>query len=314
MQLTQKLIADRIREKAMELGFSAIGFANAERLADDEVKLKTWLENGYHATMHYMANNFEKRVNPALLVDGTQTVISVLLNYFPSATPKYSDAPVVSRYAYGEDYHDVMKEKLNQLFEFIRTSLYPNLEGRVFVDSAPVLERAWAARAGLGWVGKNTNLIHPQLGSWFFIGELLVNMELPASNPINDYCGGCTKCIDACPTKAILKPRVLDANRCISYLTIENKDDIPDEFAGEFENRVYGCDICQEVCPWNRKAKPHNVPAFEPKPQLMELTRQNWIELTEDQYRELFKGSAVKRAKYSGLKRNVQFLNQKTAQ
>jgi epoxyqueuosine reductase len=314
MQLTQELIAARIREKAMELGFSAIGFAKAERLADEEVHLKTWLDNGYHATMEYMANHFEKRVNPSLLVEGTQTVISVLLNYYLSAMPKYPDSPIISRYAYGVDYHEVMKEKLNRLFEFIRDSLYPALEGRVFVDTAPVLERAWAAKAGLGWVGKNTNLINPHLGSWFFIGELMVNMELPVANAMNDYCGGCTKCIDACPTKALLGPRVLDANRCISYLTIENKGDIPDKFAGKFENRVYGCDICQEVCPWNRKAKPHSVLAFEPKPQLMELTRENWIELTEEQYREWFKGSAVKRAKYSGLKRNVQFLNQNTAQ
>jgi epoxyqueuosine reductase len=258
--------------------------------------------------MHYMDNNFEKRANPALLVPGSKSVISVLLNYFPSKTQNDPTAPVIATYAYGEDYHKVLKKKLKFLFNFINTNLI-SIQGRTFVDSAPVLDRAWAARSGLGWIGKNSNLISTKHGSFVFIGSLIIDMELSYDTAIHDHCGGCTKCIQACPTHAIQEPAVIDSNKCISYLTIENKNNIPEFFKNKFKNRVFGCDICQDVCPWNRKAKPNQVKEFDAIPDLLEMTKEEWNDLDEDKYNLLFKKSAVKRAKYSELKRNIDFIN-----
>jgi epoxyqueuosine reductase len=258
----------------------------------------------------YMANHFEKRTNPALLVEGTISVITVLKNYYPPDHQLSINAPKISRYAYGLDYHVVMKEKLAQLFDFIREQLYPGLVGRLFVDSAPVLERSLAVRAGLGWIGKNNMLIHRKLGSYVFIGEMLVNMDLPyGTNLINDGCGGCSRCVDACPTKAILPGRQIDANRCISYHTIENKGEIPQHLKGQFDGWIFGCDICQEVCPWNRKAEAHQEPAFTPCAELNALTTSGWDALTPAHFALLFKKSPVKRAKLEGIKRNLQFIN-----
>ncbi|MFT3737509.1 MAG: tRNA epoxyqueuosine(34) reductase QueG [Breznakibacter sp.] len=308
MQLISSIHAQQIRNKAIELGFDAIGFSVADSLDDDAKRLKNWLSENYQAGMAYMANHFEKRTDPRLLVEGAKTVISVIHNYFPSRKPSSDNPLLIARYAYGQDYHNVIKTKLQGLFDYIKQDIYPNLEGRVFTDSAPVLERTWAARAGLGWVGKNGNLIHPKIGSYFFIAELIVNLELPSSNtPMRDYCGGCTKCIDACPTQAIVAPKTIDSYRCISYQTIENKDAIPEEFTGKLQSRIFGCDICQEVCPWNRKAQPHSEPQFEPSDELMAMTRFDWENLDHEKFTKLFKGSAVKRTRFAGLKRNIGF-------
>lgn len=309
MDLISIIQQQSIKDKALELGFDAVAFTDANELTNDAKRLKEWLNLGYHADMNYMAANFDKRINPSKLVEGTKSVILVLHNYYPSAKPFDEDGYKIARYAYGKDYHDVVKAKLQQLFDYIKLEIFPGLEGRLFTDSAPVLERALAAKAGLGWIGKNTNLIHPKIGSYFFIGELIVNLPLTIGSPINNYCGGCTKCIDACPTQALSTDGKLNSNRCISYLTIENKGEIPDEFTGKFQNRIYGCDICQEVCPWNRKAQPHREAQFEPHPNLLKLTNNEWLSLDEETYRQIFKASAVKRAKFQGLMRNIQFIN-----
>lgn len=293
----------------MELGFDAVGFCAAEALPDDAERLKTWLAKGYQADMAYMTNHFEKRTDPRQLVDGAKTVISLLHNYYPSKSFTSENPLLIARYAYGKDYHDVLKSKLQLLFEYMKKEIFPELEGRVFTDSAPVLERAWAAKAGLGWIGKNSNLINPKIGSYFFIAELIVNVELLGDpTPMRDYCGGCTKCIDACPTQAIVAPKTIDSYRCISYQTIENKGEISAEFAGQFRDRIFGCDICQEVCPWNRKAQPHHEPLFEPSDELMAMEHEDWLTLDAERFAKLFKGSAVKRAKLNGLSRNIRFV------
>jgi epoxyqueuosine reductase len=297
-----------IKDKALELGFSAVGFAKAEALPEAATHLKDWLAAGHQAEMAYMNKHFEKRTDPTLLVEGAKTIISVLLNYTPSQKQTHADAPKLARYAYGRDYHFTLKDKLKQLYNHIRETIYPALEGRFFVDSAPVLDRAWAARSGLGWIGKNTNLIHKKLGSYVFIGELIINLELAPDAPIKEACGGCQRCIDACPTNALIGPYQLDAKRCISYLTIENKGPIPSDYQNQFNNWVFGCDICQEVCPWNWKARPHKEPDFTPHSGILELTNDEWHQMSEDTFHQIFKHSAVKRTKYLGLKRNLQFL------
>jgi epoxyqueuosine reductase len=308
MDLVKTNIANLIRQEAKRLGFDDIGFSPAVELIEDKERLQKWLNQGYNAGMGYMANHFEKRVNPALLEVGSLSVITVLKNYKPADTRLSQNFPKISRYAYGIDYHDVIKEKLSQLFLFIQ-QLYPELAGRYFVDSAPILERSLAARAGLGWIGKNSLLINRKLGSYVFIGEMLVNIELPyAESLVNDGCGGCSRCVDACPTKAILPEKVIDANRCISYQTIENKGSIAEELAGKFNNWVFGCDICQEVCPWNRKTEPHSEPQFESSPELSELSSADWNAITPERFAELFKKSAIKRTKFDGLIRNIEFV------
>ena len=308
MDLIKQTYACRIREEALRLGFSDIGFAAVEHLKADEEYLKSWLNQGFHAGMGYMGNHFDKRVNPALLVDGARTVVSVLMNYYPKSGQTDPSAPKIARYAYGKDYHFVIKEKLQILFDFIKKEIYPELEGRFFTDSAPVLDRAWAKKSGLGWIGKNTNLIHKKLGSFVFIGELIINLELPGGEPVKEACGRCRRCLDACPTGALMAPYQLDANKCTSYLTIEHKGDIPEVFRGKLDNWVFGCDICQEVCPWNWKARPTQEEAFQPQGDLLKLSPDQWFQLDEDTFREIFRKSAVKRAKYAGLKRNLDFL------
>jgi epoxyqueuosine reductase len=305
MNVAEKSIL--IKEKALELGFDACGIAKAEALSNEKLVLRKWLDRGLHAGMHYMENYFDKRTDPTILVPGAQSVISVVLNYFPDVQQLDNEAPVLSKYAYGVDYHYVLKEKLKQLLILINAEI-GKTTGRVFVDSAPVLDRTWAAKSGVGWIGKNTNLIVPEVGSFVFIGEIILDMELDYDTAIEDRCGSCTKCINACPTNALVVPYLLDSNRCISYLTIENKEAIPEKFKGKFENRVYGCDICQDVCPWNSKVKPTKETQFTPSKKLLELTHAEWQELDEPIYRELFKNSPVKRAKFAGLKRNIDFL------
>lgn len=311
MSIISQAYHQQIKEKALELGFSDIGYATIEPIEKNEAHLKQWLKDGYQAKMAYMNNHFEKRVNPTLLVEGAQSVISVLLNYKPKELQHDSDAPKIARYAYGKDYHFVIKDKLQLLFDFIKSKIYPSLEGRLFTDSAPVLDRAWAAKAGLGWIGKNTNLIHKKLGSYVFIGELITNLSLEPDHPIKEACGGCQRCIDACPTQALVAPYKLDANKCISYLTIEHRDEIPTEFEGQFENWAFGCDICQEVCPWNWKARPTKEVEFSPSNDLLSLTKEEWFSLDEERYREVFRKSAVKRTKFSGLQRNLTHLQKK---
>jgi epoxyqueuosine reductase len=296
-----------IKAESLRLGFNKCGISRAICLQSEASHLKRWLRENYHDSMTYMENHVEKRVDPTKLVEGAQSVISVIINYFPSKSQADPDAPVVSKYAYGEDYHAVIRQKLKLLLHFINKSITP-ANGRAFVDSAPVLDRAWAAKAGLGWIGKNTNLISPEIGSFVFIGSLIVDIPLLADNPIADLCGDCNRCIRACPTGAIVKPQVLDARRCISYLTIENKGDIDPGFKNKMKNRVFGCDICQDVCPWNRKAVPHQVKEFEPLTGLLEMTRQEWHALDETHFKKLFSTSAVKRPKFEGLRRNIEFL------
>ena len=303
-----KSISQQIKEEALRLGFADCDFSRAEALPEDAERLKDWLQEGRHARMGYMANHFEKRTDPTLLVEGARSVISLLYNYYTDKMQTDTEAPVLSKYAYGKDYHFVLKEKMNQLFDFIKVH-YPEAEGRVFVDSAPVLDRAWAAKAGLGWIGKNSNLISRSAGSFVFIGEIILNLELEYNSiPENDFCGSCTRCIDACPTEAILDNRTLDGGKCISYQTIENKGEISPELSGKLANRVFGCDICQDVCPWNRNALPHLEPEFEPKPELMEMSAEQWIHMERKAYTQLFKLSPVKRAGFDKLKGTLSFI------
>lgn len=308
LQLFQR--TQQVKDEAERLGFDDCGISRAEKLFDDEKRLKEWLEKGYHGEMKYMENHFQKRIDPAQLVPGTISVISVILNYYPATKQKDPEAPILSKYAYGEDYHFIVKHKLKQLHAFINENI-AETSGRAFVDSAPLLDRAWAEKAGLGWIGKNTNLISPKHGSFVFIGSLLVDLEFNYNEKsINDYCGGCSKCIQACPTQAIVAERELDASKCISYFTIEYKDDaLPESFREKFKNRVFGCDICQDVCPWNRKVKPNQVTVFQPSDKLMNLSKADWHTMDEEEFRVLFKKSPVKRTKFRGLKRNLAFIS-----
>lgn len=295
-----------IKRKAFELGFSACGIAKAQKLKNEELRLKDYLENNYHGKMSYMANHFEKRLDPTLLVESAKSVVVVLLNYFPAQFQTDKLAPIISKYAYGTDYHVVIKEKLNQLLCFINNELTP-VNGRVFTDSAPILEQAWGVRAGLGWIGKNGLLLNKELGSFFFIGELIIDLPLNYDNPyIKEHCGTCNQCLSACPTKALVKPYTLDARKCISYLTIELKDQIPEEFHHQLKGRAFGCDICQDMCPWNRKLKPHSIKAFLPNNQLLTMSANDWKNLSEEQFDALFSNSAIKRSGFKKLKQNIE--------
>lgn len=295
-----------IKSEAKRLGFISCGISKVEFLEEEAPRLERWLKQGMHGEMAYMENHFDKRLDPGKLVPGAKSVISLLYNYYPAETQR-EDSYKISKYAYGEDYHFVVKGKLRELLEYIRGEL-GEVDGRVFVDSAPVLDKAWAARSGLGWIGKNSNLLTKEVGSFYFIAELIVDLELDYDTPVTDHCGSCTACIDACPTQAIVEPCVVDGSRCISYFTIELKNEFPVQMPGSFGNWVFGCDICQDVCPWNRFSKPHKEPLFNPKPELLEFSKGDWEELTEQVFRKVFSGSAVKRTKYNGLKRNINFV------
>ena len=297
-----------IISKAQELGFFYCGFSKAGFLEEEAPKLENWLKNNHQGKMSYMENHFDKRLDPTKLVPGSKSVISLLFNYATEASQKDPDAPKVSKYAFGEDYHYIVKERLVQLFEFLNESIGA-VEGRAFVDSAPVMDKAWAKKSGLGWIGKNSNLIHPKEGSFFFIAELITDLEFDPDPVMKDYCGTCTKCIDHCPTDAIIEPYVVDGSKCISYLTIELKDELlPSEFKGKMDNWAFGCDVCQDVCPWNRFSKPHNESRLQ-NPKLLDFTKKDWMDLNEETYRELLKRSPMKRTKFRGLKRNLRFVN-----
>jgi epoxyqueuosine reductase len=298
-----------LKEEAKRLGFSYVGVAKAQALDTEAKRLEEWLKNDFHGKMSYMENHFEKRLDPTKLVPNSKSVVTLMFNYYTEKTQKDEAAPKISKYAYGKDYHLVIKDKLKLLLNFLNEEI-GEVNGRCFVDSAPVMERQWAEKAGLGWTGKNTLLINPKAGSYFFLAELIIDLELESDSPMKDYCGTCTRCIDACPTEAIsANGYLLDASKCISYLTIELKDDqLPEEFRGKMKNYMFGCDICQEVCPWNKFSKPHSEPDFEPHPKLLEMKKTDWEEITEDVFREIFRKSAVKRTKFRGLKRNIDFL------
>ena len=296
-----------IKQKANELGFFYCGFSKAGFLAEEAPKLERWLREGLHGKMSYMENHFDKRLDPTRLVEGSNSVISLLLNYYPSES-QTENAPKISKYAYGEDYHLVIKDKLKLLVESMKEEI-GDIQGRVFVDSAPVMDKAWAKKAGLGWLGKNTNLIHPKEGSFFFIAEIISDLSFTQDPPMRDYCGTCTKCLDACPTNALATPYQIDASRCISYLTIELKDQlIPQQFNESMENWMFGCDICQDVCPWNRFSKAHQEKRFNPDFELLNLNTNDWQALNSDHFEILFKNSAIKRTGFQGLKRNINFL------
>ncbi|MBC6997150.1 tRNA epoxyqueuosine(34) reductase QueG [Cytophaga sp. FL35] len=295
-----------IKKEAQRLGFLSCGISKAEFLEEEAPRLEKWLNKKMHGEMGYMANHFDKRLDPRLLVDGAKSVISLLLNYYPEEQ-QTSETYKISKYAYGQDYHHVIKSKLKQLQEFIFKEI-GEVNGRAFVDSAPVLDKAWAAKSGLGWIGKNSNLLTQQVGSFYFIAELIVDLELDCDIPVTDHCGTCTACIDACPTSAIVEPYVVDGSKCISYLTIELKNELPTSFQGKLDDWAFGCDVCQDVCPWNRFSKPHQEPLFNPHPDLLEMTKNDWEEITEDVFKKVFRKSAVKRTKFSGLKRNIDFL------
>lgn len=296
-----------IKQKAKALGFDDCGVSKADFLEEEAPRLELWLKNNYHGKMAYMANHFDKRLDPRLLVDGAKSVISLTYNYFPEKTQP-DETYKIAKYAYGEDYHYVVKDKLKALLQFIQDE-FGEINGRAFVDSAPVLEHAWAQKAGIGWVGKNTLTISKQKGSFFFLAELIIDLELEYDAPFQtDHCGTCTKCIDACPTEAILPNRQLNGSQCISYFTIELKDEIPSELSGKFQDWMFGCDICQDVCPWNRFALPTKEDRFKPKAEVLSFSKKEWKEITEETFDHIFKKSAVKRTKFTGLTRNIQFL------
>lgn len=298
-----------VKQTSRQLGFDYCGIAKAQPLDDDARKLEAWLNKGMHGQMKYMENYFDLRIDPTKLVPGAKSVITLLLNYYPQQQQN-SDAPKIAKYAYGQDYHEVIREKLNQFLFLLRNEIGA-IQGRGFVDSAPVLERSWATKSGLGWIGKNGNLLNKQSGSFFFIATLITDVELQYDEPYaTDFCGTCTRCIDACPTQAILPGKVVDGSQCISYFTIELKDMLlPQEMHGRFDNWMFGCDTCQDVCPWNRFSKPTQQPDFIPIPEILNLTTQQWEAMTEESFRKIFKQSALKRTKYKGIQRNLKFIN-----
>ena len=295
-----------IKSEAKRLGFLSCGISKAAFLEQEAPRLENWLNNQRNGQMSYMENNFDKRLNPTLLVDDAKSVISLLLNYYPSEFQN-SDSFKISKYAYGEDYHSVIKEKLKELLFSIQENI-GEVSGRAFVDSAPVLDKAWAAKSGLGWIGKNSNLLTRKVGSFYFIAELIIDLDLEYDFATTDHCGTCTACIDACPTEAIIAPYQVDGSKCISYFTIELKENIPDEMKGKFDDWAFGCDICQDVCPWNKFSKPHNEPLFNPKPELLSMSKKDWEEITEETFKVIAKNSPLKRTKFSGIKRNIDFL------
>jgi epoxyqueuosine reductase len=303
-----------IKQTAKQLGFDHCGISKADFLEKEAPHLETWLNKNMHGEMRYMENYFDKRLDPRLLVDGAKSVVSLLLNYFPAEGFQQAqlgniekNVPKISKYAYGTDYHLVIKEKCKEFIEILKKEI-GDVNGRCFVDSAPVMDKAWAQKSGLGWIGKNTNLINKESGSFYFIAELIIDVDLEYDSPIKDFCGTCTKCIDACPTQAIVGPYIVDGSKCISYLTIELKENIPTEFSGKMDNWAFGCDVCQDVCPWNRFSKPHAEPLFNNEHNLKNWNEKDWQEITEEVFKKVFKNSAVKRTGFKGLKRNIDFL------
>ncbi len=306
--MTAESRAELVRAEAYRLGFSFVGFARAERLDEEARKLEAWLRQGAHGKMAYMENYFDLRIDPTRLVPGAKTVICLAYNYHNPDKPQDPEAPKISQYAYGEDYHHVVKRRLKALLAYMQEK-FGQIHGRCFVDSAPVLEREWARRAGIGWNGRHTLTINPRAGSYFFLAEIICDLVLAYDDPIRDHCGTCRRCIEACPTQAISRSGYwLDAAKCISYLTIELRDDIPEAFRGKMEQWMFGCDICQEVCPWNRFARRHQEPAFEPHPELLTMTKRQWLDVTEEVFQKLFRKSAVRRVKFQGLQRTLRFL------
>jgi epoxyqueuosine reductase len=296
-----------VKQIANRLGFSYCGISKAEFLEEEAPRLAEWLSKGHAGRMKYLENHFDKRLDPTLLVPGAKSVVSLMYNYFPERDLAKEGEYKIAKYAYGSDYHDVVREKLRDFMTDIHQEI-GEVHGRVFVDSAPVMERVWANRGGGGWIGKNSLLINKSMGSFFFLAELIIDLELEYDGPVKDYCGTCTACMDACPTEAIPKPYTVDGSKCISYFTIELKEEIPAEVKGKFENWIFGCDICQDVCPWNRFSRPHAEKAFHPNPGLENFTTRDWMELTEEVFLSVFKDSPLKRAKLEGIKRNVSFL------
>lgn len=297
-----------IKAEAKRLGFLSCGISKAGFLEDEAPRLESWLMNNSHGQMSYMANNFDKRLDPTLLVEGSKSVVSLLLNYYPENHQR-DDTFKISKYAYGENYHFVIKDKLKELLFSIQSNI-GEVSGRAFTDSAPILDKAWAAKSGLGWIGKNSNLLTQKVGSFYFIAELIIDLELEYDSAVTDHCGSCTACIDACPTQAIESPYIVNGSKCISYFTIELKEAIPQDVKGKFEDWIFGCDICQDVCPWNRFSKPHNEPLFNTKPELLNFTTKDWNEITQETFRQVFKNSAVKRTKLEGLLRNISFVQE----
>jgi len=305
-QLQASRYTSFIKSEAKRLGFLSCGISKAGFLEEEAPRLENWLNKNLNGQMSYMENNFDKRLNPTLLVDDAKSVVSLLLNYYPEKE-QIQDSYKISKYAYGKDYHFVIKEKLKELLFSIQENI-GEVAGRVFVDSAPVLDKAWAAKSGLGWIGKNSNLLTQKVGSFYFIAELIIDLDLEYDHPTTNHCGSCTACIDACPTQAIIAPYIVDGSKCISYFTIELKENIPMEMKGHFDDWVFGCDTCQDVCPWNRFSKSHNEPLFNPNPVLLSMTKKDWEEMTEETFKIVFKDSPVKRTKFQGLNRNVNFL------
>ena len=300
--------SESIKSKAKALGFLSCGISKADFLEEEAPRLEQWLSQNHHGEMAYMANHFDKRLDPRVLVPGAKSVVSLLLNYHSKEKQTDVEAPKIASYAFGDDYHKVIKDKLKQLMSFIHKEI-GEVQGRVFVDSAPVMDKAWAAKSGLGWIGKNTNLISKKVGSFFFIAELILDLELEHDLPATDHCGSCTACIDACPTDALIAPYQIDGSKCISYVTIELKNEIPTDFHGKMDNWAFGCDVCQTVCPWNRFATPHSELAFNPPDELLSLSKNQWEEMTQEVFSVIFKNSAIKRTKFEGLKRNIKFLS-----
>ena len=297
-----------IKSEAKRLGFLSCGISKAAFLEEEAPRLERWLNNNMNGQMSYMENHFDKRLDPTLLVEGSKSVISLLLNYYPEER-QTENTYKISKYAYGTDYHFVIKERLKELLFSIQSEI-GEVSGRAFVDSAPVLDKAWAAKSGLGWIGKNSNLLTKSVGSFYFIAELIVDLELEYDVAVADHCGSCTACIDSCPTDAIVAPYVVDGSKCISYFTIELRDNLPAEMKGRFDDWAFGCDICQDVCPWNKFSKPHQEPLFTANRELLSMTKKDWDEITDETFKAVFKHSAVKRTKFEGLKRNINFLKE----
>lgn len=302
--------ANLVKAIAGDLGFDLCGISRAAFLEEEAPRLEAWLNQHMHGKMAYMANHFDKRLDPTKLVEGARSVISLIYNYYPHRDINESSNFKIAKYAFGKDYHYIIKDKLKTFFQRMQEKI-GEVNGRVFVDSAPVMERVWAQKSGIGWIGKNSLLLNRNMGSFFFLAEIIIDMELAYDSPIKDYCGTCTRCIDACPTGAIPEPYVVDGSRCISYFTIELKDQIPAAFKGSYDEWIFGCDICQDVCPWNRFSSPHREEKFLPTKDLERMKPNDWLEITQDVFNKVFRGSAVKRTKYEGLKRNISFVSKK---